>query len=274
MRLNSKVLRAFIFALLFLVGMMAYRASTNQLIDVIQNVTGTIAVPFQRINARISGRISDWTDRNINIDNIMAENEQLKEELKELRQNQVQFNRIKLQNEEYKKLLNIYDTFEEYTFVGANVIGRDGIDGFYSFSIDRGSKDGIDINDVVISSDGVVGVIVETGMNFSKVSTILSPSVSIGCFAGESMDIGIVTGNYDLSNGSKCVAEYLPKDTSCKTGDIVSTSGYGTIFPKDMIIGTIDEITIDSSGNYMSATVTPAADIEGVKIVFVIKDYN
>lgn len=274
MNLNSKVLKALIFALLFFVGVMAYAASTGQMIDIAQNVLGTISVPFQRINSAIAGNFQAWSDKNLNINNIIDENARLKEELEELRKKQVSYDRIKLQNEEYKNLLGIHDNIDSYNIVSANVIGRDGIDSFYSFTIDCGSSDGIEINDVVFSSEGVIGVVVETGYGFSKVSTILSPSVSVGCFAGEKLDVGIVTGNYDLRNNQYCLAEFLPKDTECKPGDIVSTSGYGTVFPKDFIIGTIEDVFIDSSGNYMSATVKPAADISGVKIVSVITDFN
>ena len=67
---------------------------------------------------------------------------------------------------------------------------------------------------------------------------------------------------------------YLPKTTKVKQGDIVSTTGYGTIFPKDLIIGTIENVEIEASGNSCYATVKPAADITDVKIVFVITDFT
>ena len=67
---------------------------------------------------------------------------------------------------------------------------------------------------------------------------------------------------------------YLPKTTLVKAGDIVSTTGYGTVFPKDLIIGTVETVDIEASGNSCYATVKPAANITDVKIVFVITDFS
>ena len=274
MNIQSKIIKSLLVALLLLAGIMAYAASTGQLAVLPQNIMGAVAVPFQKITASVGNKIDAWTDKSLNIDKIIDENEQLKKELAEMRAKQVNYDRIVMENKEYKELLGVIDDTTQYETLGANVIGRDGMDKFYSFTIDKGEKHGIEINDVVISSEGVIGVIVETGSNFAKVSTILSPAVSVGCVTGSERDIGIVSGNYDLSEGDVCTMNYLPKTTKVKAGDIVSTTGYGTIFPKDLIIGTVETVEIEESGNSCFATVKPAADIADVKIVFVITEFN
>ncbi len=274
MNIQSKITKALLAALLVIAGIMAYAASTGQLTTLPQNIAGAMAVPFQKFTASIGNKFDAWTDRNLNIDRIIRENEQLKKELAIMRSKQVDYDRILLENKEYKEVLNISSDISQYETVGASVIGRDGMDKFYSFTIDKGDKHGIQINDVVISADGVVGVVIETGPNFAKVSTILSPAVSVGCIAGSERDVGIVTGSYDLSESNVCVLNYLPKDTQVKAGDIVSTTGYGSVFPKDLIIGTVESVEIEASGNSKYATITPAADITDVKIVFVITDFS
>ena len=274
MNIQSKITKALMVALLLLAGIMAYAAYTGQLAVLPQNIMGAAAVPFQKFTASISSKMDAWTDKNLNIDSIIDENEQLKKELAIMRSKQVEYDRIALENKEYKKLLNIVDDTTQFDTIGANVIGRDGMDKFYSFTIDKGEKHGIETNDVVICAEGVIGVVVETGPNFAKVATILSPAVSVGSIAGSERDIGIVSGSYDLSNGEVCVMNYLPKTTQVKAGDIVSTTGYGTVFPKDLIIGTVETVDIEASGNSCYATVKPAASITDVKIVFVITDFS
>ena len=274
MNIQSKITKALLIALLLISGIMAYAASTGQLTALPQNIMGALAVPFQKATSSIGNKIDAWTDRSLNIDNIIEENEQLKRELAIMRSKQIEYDRIALENKEYKKLLNITDDIQQFETLGASVIGRDGMDKFYSFTIDKGTRHGVAVNDVVISADGLIGMVVETGANFAKVSTILSPAVNVGCIAGSERDVGISNGSYNLSQGEVCVMNYLPKDTKVKAGDIVSTTGYGTVFPKDLIIGTVESVDIQDSGNSKYATVKPAADIENVKIVFVITDFT
>ena len=274
MNIQSKITKALLIALLLISGIMAYAASTGQLTALPQNIMGALAVPFQKATSSIGNKIDAWTDRSLNIDSIIEENEQLKRELAIMRSKQIEYDRIALENKEYKKLLNIADDVQQFETLGASVIGRDGMDKFYSFTIDKGTRHGVAVNDVVISADGLIGMVVETGANFAKVSTILSPAVNVGCIAGSERDVGISSGSYNLSQGEICVMNYLPKDTKVKAGDIVSTTGYGTVFPKDLIIGTVESVDIQDSGNSKYATVKPAADIENVKIVFVITDFT
>lgn len=274
MNIQSKITKALLIALLLISGIMAYAASTGQLTALPQNIMGALAVPFQKATSSIGNKIDAWTDRSLNIDSIIEENEQLKRELAIMRSKQIEYDRIALENKEYKKLLNITDDIQQFETLGASVIGRDGMDKFYSFTIDKGTRHGVAVNDVVISADGLIGMVVETGANFAKVSTILSPAVNVGCIAGSERDVGISSGSYNLSQGEICVMNYLPKDTKVKAGDIVSTTGYGTVFPKDLIIGTVESVDIEDSGNSKYATVKPAADIENVKIVFVITDFT
>ena len=274
MNIQSKITKALLIALLLISGIMAYAASTGQLTALPQNIMGALAVPFQKATSSIGNKIDAWTDRSLNIDSIIEENEQLKRELAIMRSKQIEYDRIALENKEYKKLLNITADIQQFETLGASVIGRDGMDKFYSFTIDKGTRHGVAVNDVVISADGLIGMVVETGANFAKVSTILSPAVNVGCIAGSERDVGISSGSYNLSQGEICVMNYLPKDTKVKAGDIVSTTGYGTVFPKDLIIGTVESVDIENSGNSKYATVKPAADIENVKIVFVITDFT
>ncbi len=273
MNLNSKITKAFFTIVLLLAGMMAYAASTGQLTTLPQNIFGAMAVPFQKLTTSIGNKFDVWADRNLNIDRIINENEQLKKELHSLRLKQIEYDKLVMENREYRQLLAIVDDVSRYETVPAAVIGRDGLDRFYSFTIDKGEKHGINTDDVVMSSDGLVGVVVETGSNFAKVATILSPAVNIGCFAGENRDLGIVNGGFELDRPETCSMQYLPKETTVKSGDIVSTTGYGTVFPENLVVGTVETVDIDSAGNSCTAVVTPAADIKNVKFVFVITDF-
>lgn len=256
-----------------LAGMALYAGVNGKLTTLPQEVMGAAAVPFKQVTAKISKNMSIWRDKYIDIDEIMSENEALKKQNEELLKKQIDYDKMKIENEQYKEFFNIKEENPQYEIAAASVIGRDGLDKFYSFTIDVGRDDGIEENDVVLSSVGVVGVVVETGPNYSRVSTILNPSVSVACFVSSTRDTGIVSGESEYSSDGKTVIRYLPKNTQAQAGDIVSTTGMGEIFPKDLIIGTIESVETDSSGNYNYAVIDPISEIEEVKTVFVIKNY-
>ena len=256
-----------------LVGMALYAGVNGRLTSLPQELMGVVSVPFKSATAQLSDKLSVWRDRTINIDQIIAENEQLRKENQELMQKQIDYDKMKIENEQYKEFLEIKEENPEYEISAASVIGRDGLDKFYSFTIDAGEHDGIEINDVVMSSVGVVGVIVETGPNFSRVATILSPSVSVASFVSSTRDTGVVCGDSRFSTDGKTIIKYLPKNTEAAVGEIISTTGMGEVFPKDLLIGTVEEIATDSSGNYNYAVVKPVSEIAEIKTVFIIKDY-
>ncbi|MEG1049906.1 MAG: rod shape-determining protein MreC, partial [Oscillospiraceae bacterium] len=165
-----------------IVGMAIYAGVNGKLMSMPQEIMGAIAVPIKRVTASISAKISIWQNKYWDIDEIVKENEELKVQLGELQKKQIDYDKMKLENEQYKKFLQIKDEHENYQVVSGAVIGRDGLDKFYSFTIDQGEKAGVEKNDVVMSADGVIGVVVETGKNFAKVSTILNPAVNIAAF--------------------------------------------------------------------------------------------
>lgn len=270
---KNNTFKAVVAIIAVFIGMALYAGVNGKLTTFPQEILGAAAVPFKQVTAGISQKFSVWQDRTLNIDKIIEENEQLKQENQELKQKQIDYDKIKIENEQYKEFLNIKEENPDYEIASASVIGRDGLDKFYSFTIDIGRDDDIEINDVVLSSVGVVGVVVETGPNFSRVATILSPSVSVACFVSSTRDTGVVCGDSIYSDDGNTVIKYLPKNTKAKVGDIISTTGMGEVFPKDLLVGTIESMHTDTSGNYNYAVVKPASDIAEVKTVFVIKNY-
>lgn len=272
--LKNNPLKAVLAVILIIGGMALYAGVNGKLTTFPQEIMGAVAVPFKQFTAQISNKVDMWRDKYLDIDRIVEENEALKKENQELMSKQIDYDKIKQENESYREFFGIKEENPDYEVTTASVIGRDGLEKFCSFTIDAGKKQGVEENDVVVSSTGVVGVVVETGPNYSRVSTILNPAVNVACFVSSTRDTGIVGGDSAYAMQGKTVIRYLPKNTQAKEGDIISTTGMGEVFPKDLIIGTIEKVEDDSSGNYCYAVVQPVCDIPEVKTVFIIKDYQ
>ncbi|MEG2928165.1 MAG: rod shape-determining protein MreC [Oscillospiraceae bacterium] len=273
MNKHSKSFKIMVAIIAVILGMAIYAGVNGKLMSIPQEIMGAISVPIKRVTASVTAKISIWQNKYMDIDEIVNENENLKKQVAELQGKQIDYDKIKLENEQYKEFLQIKTEHDSYEVVSGAVIGRDGLDKFYSFTIDQGEKAGVAKNDVVMSAQGVIGVVVETGKNFAKVSTILNPAVNIAAFVSSTRDTGVVMGNSDYSNSLLCTMSYLPKNTKAKVGDIISTTGLGGIFPPDLVIGVIEEIDTEEAGNSMQAVIKPAADIAEARMVFVLTNY-
>ena len=122
----------------FLVGIMAYAGANGRLTAAPQELLGVVLMPLQKVTSALSGGIGSVWEKYTSIDDVMDRNEQLEAENAELRQQMVDYDRIKAENDAYKALARIQDTNSEASYVSAFVIGRDPLDEFGGFTLDQG----------------------------------------------------------------------------------------------------------------------------------------
>ncbi len=271
---SSLKFKVLIVLLVLLAGIMAYAAANGRLSAAPGELMGAVAVPFQKVAAAISGASEDFINKYIRIDSIIAENEQLTKENADLREKMVDYDMMKRENEQYKEAWQIKEENPSYQVVNANVIGRDALEKYYSFTIDKGSRHGVKVKDSVMTENGIVGRVIEVGPNYAKVATILDPSVSIGCMVSRTGDSGLVGGDNVLSQNKQCTMSLLARDTLATEGDEVITTGLGGVFPRGLPVGTVKEVLLEASGKSMYAIIDPYEDIESVKMVMVITSFD
>ena len=259
--------------LAFLFAFMLRAAYTGGLAPLTSQILSFFTTPLQGASASASASFSGFFDRIFRSGEILEENERLKEENRKLTQRQLEFDRYKMENEQLKEYLDIKEKNPDFDFETAFVIGRDPNDRFYSFTIDKGSMDGISLRDPVITEDGLVGMVVEVGPTYSKVATILDVMLEISSYDSRTKDIGITTGRIDLAEEGLCQLTLLQRESGASAGDIVVTSNVGGLYPKDLVIGTIQEVRTESHGLSLYAVVEPAVDVRTVKDVLVITSF-
>lgn len=258
----------------FLVGIMAYAGANGRLTAAPQELLGVILTPFQKAAAVVSGGVGTVWEKYTSIDKVMEQNEQLETENAELRQQMVDYDRIKAENDAYKALARIQDTNSEASYVSAFVIGRDPLDEFGGFTLDQGSTDGVAVNDAIISDRGyLLGVVVEVDATSCKVMTILHPSFNAAGVISRTRENGIITGSADYAADGQCVLTNLDRATEARKGDQVITTGLGGVFPANLLVGTVQEVVPEQSGKSSSAVILPGADPRTVKHVFIITEY-
>ena len=177
------------------------------------------------------------------------------------------------ENKRLKELLDLKDnTMAAYNTVTARVVSYEPNSWYDTVMLGKGTKDGISKDDIVITSLGVVGRVTDCGSNWSKVSTIINSSNSVGVKLSRTGDVGVLSGDASLAQDKNAKLEYLSNDKNLIKGDILLTSGLGGVYPADLIIGKIINIKSDSAGNLDYGVVEPSVDFSSLYEVLVITD--
>ncbi len=241
----------------------------------IEGVGVGVVVPTQGAVSGIGGWFSGIFEYFGNVKNLKTENERLKNENTNLQKQIFDMKGLDAENKELRKMLKLFETETRIDMVAAAIVAKDPTNWYASFTINRGSDDGIEINQPVVNSNReLVGQVSRVGGDWAEVITILDPQSSAGAIIKRSKEIGIVEGNSELRYEGKCRLGYIARDTDIKQGDFVETSGLGGIFPKGLIIGTVTEVYDENATMSKVATIEPLTDISKLNEVFVITNYT
>lgn len=234
---------------------------------------GTIIAPFQQAATYISQAIDNLQKKYNDGNQLLLENQKLKEENDTLRKQNADFDETLRQNEFYKDYLEIKDINPDFTFCDARLVSVDKDDLYHSFVINKGSAHGVKALDPVIIGNSLVGYISKVGLTTSKVTTILSPEIVAGANDSRTGDTGIISGTADFAAEDKLKFYNLTRDCQVAVGDTVITSGEG-LFPHGLLIGTVETIKSDSSTSSLYSTVIPFVDFSNIRNVMVITHFE
>ena len=237
------------------------------------NIAGTLAAPFQEMATKVKNSVNDIIKSFRDGNELLIENADLKSEINDLREQVADYNEAVKQNEFYEKYLGIKEKNPDFKFEGALLISQDSDDPYGGFVINKGSIDGIDAYAPVITDAGLVGFVCEVGLTTSKVTTVLSPDLTIGALDNRTNDSGVISGNLELAENGHCRFYNLSRSCTVAIGDYVITSGEG-IFPDGLLVGTIESIGSDKYNTSIYADIRPFADLENLREVMVITDFD
>lgn len=238
----------------------------------LNTVAGYVFIPMQRGINQIGLWVSDKTDNLKDLRDVMEENTKLKAQVDELTS---ELNSIKLEQYELnnlRELLELDQKYPSYDKVAANVIGKDAGNWFSIFTIDKGSKDGIEPDMNVIAGSGLVGIVTDVGPNYAKVRSIIDDVSKVSGMVLTTSDRCIVHGDLQKMNSDQNImlTDLKDSDNKANIGDPVVTSNISDKYLQGILIGYINTLEIDSNNLTKSGTVTPAVDFEHVEEVLVI----
>jgi rod shape-determining protein MreC len=197
---------------------------------------------------------------------VRAENRHLKEQIEQMRLEQVRLNEDAAQAHRLQALLSFREQFVSKT-VAAQVIGTSGSDLSRILYIDKGENAGIKPDMAVITADGIVGKVLLAGANEARVLLISDQTSGVGAILEKSRLQGVLRGT---ANG-EIVLERVMSDEQVQPGEAVLTSGGDQIFPKGLRVGTVTNVA-NGKELFLDIKIKPAANLSRLEEVLVLTE--
>lgn len=265
--------KVFVFTLITVIILISIGVSTKKdsklhyISDVISVPLAPVQSFFSYIGQQIEGSITFLNDTKA----LKKQNLELKAKLDKLQDENRSLLRYEKENKDLREALDLKDQFNDYDYVGGNIIAKDVGNWFNIFTIDRGNNDGLTVNSPVINNRGLVGSVYETLPFTSKVLSIIDIDSTVSAIISKSLEPALVKGDLNLKNQGLCRMEFLSMGLDIEVGDTIETSGIGSIYPRGLLIGKVKQVIQTDNELNRYAIIEPAVDFRRLKEVFVLK---
>lgn len=265
----------FLIAVLLAAIIGVFSALFGGIADPLSNLWGVVTTPLREV----SGRFVDWTEGvyqySFRFEELEQENAELKKRVAELEQQSAQGELAIQENERLRTLLDLQEKRRDFSFVSATILSHSSSNWESLLTISKGSIHDVSPGDCVIDENQLlVGVVVEVGLNWSTVRTLIDADTELGALVARTGSAAIAEGDFTLMEQGKLKLTYLPEGTPLIAGDLVLTSGLNDTYPSGLVIGAIEELRTDASGMGRYAVLQPKVELQALKQVFVVKDFD
>lgn len=237
------------------------------------NAAGYLFVPFEKGINRVGGWAREKKDSLEDLAEAQARNEELQAQVDELvmENNRLIQNQYRL--EELEELYGLDQAYGQFNKVAANIIASDSGNWFNTFVIDKGKQDGIKADMNVIAGSGLVGIVTKVGENWAQVRSIIDDMSRVSAQTLSTSDLCFVRGDLQLmEQGLIRVSEMKDSEDQVAIGEKIVTSHVSDKYHEGILIGYLNQISLDSNNLTKSGTLTPAVDFEHLRTVLVITD--
>lgn len=245
---------------------------TDRLTEPLRNAVSTVVIPVQKGMNYIGLWVSDKYDTLQEMTRVLEENKDLQEQVDSLTEEN---NQLKQDSYELSRLREFYELDERYTGytkVGARIIGTSSDNWYATFTIDKGSDDGIEKDMNVIAGGGLVGIISEVGSNYALVKTVIEDNNYVSGMLIDTGDTCIVKGDIELMDTGLIHLQGFGGNVTVRNGDKIVTSNISDKYLPGILVGYAKDITADSNNLTQSGYLVPAVDFGHLQEVLIITE--
>ncbi|MGB8543222.1 MAG: rod shape-determining protein MreC [Candidatus Acidiferrales bacterium] len=244
--------------------LLAFQIKRENNVRLIRYWAVELMTPLERAGTWTFSHVGGIWSGYVGLRNTRAENERLRNDVNTLRLRNRELESESAEAHRLAALLNFREAHTEAPMLAAQVIGASADPTSHTLFINRGERDHVRRNMGVITPDGVVGKIVEVFPSTAQVLLINDKDSGVGALFAASRTHGVVKGSGDPQPHM----EYVINEEKLQSGDVIVTSGEDRIFPKDLLIGTVDAT---KPGNpFQIISVRPAARLDRLEDVIVL----
>ena len=236
-----------------------------------QEAAGMIVVPFEKSMSAIGVWLGNLEKEFHDKQDLISQNEELQNTVDTLTEQ----NNILIQNQaELTRLEELYKLDEEYSDypkVAARIISKDPGNWYDTFMINRGSKDGIRVDNNVIAGKGLVGIVTEVGTSWATVRSIIDDSSNVSAMTVGTDDTCVVEGDLELIDEGKLrFTQLYDQNDKVTVGERIVTSNISEKYVEGLFIGYVSDIQLDTNNLTKTGTIVTPVDFQHLKDVFVI----
>ena len=239
-----------------------------------KNIVGTVTSPLRWCVTKVGNAFEGFGRYFESVEAVHEKNDALLEENRELREQLEQAELMELENERLRAYLGMKNQYPSFTMEEGMVISHSAGNYMTGFTLNRGTVHGIKVNMPVAVPEGIVGYVTDVGLNWCMVSTIIETASSVGAYIPRSGETGIVSGDAALRQEGVCKITYLDPSADIVVGDTVLSSGTGSVYPADLLIGEVVAVEADGYSRTLVATVKPAVDFSDLRYMMIITGYE
>ncbi len=256
---------------LFCILLMILSVFSDKAAGPFKSVAGVTVIPMQKGINQIGMWLGDISDNFDTLQEMKKENDRLQTKVDELITENNNLQEEKYELERLQDLYKLDQNYADYEKTGAHVIGKDSGNWFSTFTIDKGSNDGIKVDNNVMAGSGLVGIVTKTGPTWSTVRSIIDDSSNVSGMVLSTSDRCMVRGDLTLINDGKIRFEQMENnENKVQVGDQIVTSHISDKYLQGILIGYISEVTVDSNNLTRSGYITPVVDFKNLQEVLVI----
>ncbi len=237
----------------------------------LKEAAGMIIVPFEKSIAAIGQWLTDVHSAFQDKQDLIGANKELQTTVDALTEQ----NNILIQDQaELTRLEQLYDLDEEYSDypkVAARIISKDPGNWYDTFTINRGSSNGIRVDNNVIAGKGLVGIVTEVGSNWATVRAIIDDSSNVSAMTVSTDDNCVVEGDLELIDEGKLrFTQLYDLEDRVTVGERIVTSNISEKYVEGLFIGYVSDIELDTNNLTKTGTIVTPVDFQHLKDVFVI----